>query len=219
MTFYPNDSLAQHRNAKKQRGLKWQRSLLGLAIAEVVLGIAIFISMLVFIGAMAAAEKSGGAAGAAGFLTGVVAIVSGGLGICAFRRGSCCTDCSECPACPKCVMVSHFVMCIVASVLDFSLICSCIAAIGVGQKSDATKEDDVKAMLAAAGLACFATIAHMICSIVSTAFTCSNWFCGRATDISVAYLPNSDESGLVMTPVQSTPVLITPKVKQGKRRQ
>lgn len=118
--------MTSHRNTQSEnvkRGIKLLKSLRLLALAELILGIYIFIFMLLFLGIAIAnlgISLDIKTTGAGGFICGVIAIISGGLGLGSFCGKNCCR---------KSLVVSHVAMCVIASLIDFLHIWSCISAI------------------------------------------------------------------------------------------
>jgi len=180
-------------NVQGNRALKWSKTLQALAVTELVLAALILFLAIVSLTIVAVNNMATYGVNnmvAYGFLTRVFGIIRGRLGVGAFRNSG---------RCQKCLVVSHFVMCIIAAFIDFLQIMMSAANLAYISNVHYRDTGAVQGLLAFGSIILLATVTHMVCSIVSTAFTCNNWCGGSTGGASVMYneqKANAD-SGLV----------------------
>jgi len=161
------------------RTYKWLKTLRGLAIAGVVFGVFMLISTLIAAGiAMAADEIEAGAVATPAFFISIIGIIGGGIGIGAY----CCNNRRR-----KCLSMTHYVFCIISATIDFCYILSATSEL-VEMRAIRRNEGIFRTTMA---MLMFDTFIHMLCSILSTAFSCCNWCCCESkSDVNVVYSPS-----------------------------
>lgn len=176
-------------------GFKYLKALQGLAVAQLILAVIIIVSLIaaIVIAVVSPALYTAPFLAILGFLFGLSGVVGGGLGMGAFRsRGHR----------QRCLLVGHFVMSIITTVLGFfTFLMTIVNVIAINNTIEYFRHSPylaaIKAVLAAVCFTMMATLVHVITSILSAAFTCSNW-CGRSVDdSSVAFVPHPDSDGTI----------------------
>jgi len=136
-----------------------------------------------------------------GIWVGILGVITAGLGFGAFRSmyGN------------KCLMVANFVMCIICAVADgimiiFAGIClgtlphlmrgsyewNSIERHSIFKETSPDTVSLIRGLIALEAFILLAAIAHLISSIVSTAFICRNWCQGSQPTVAVVYLGNAN---------------------------